>query len=80
MTRQGHRDQQLLHAQRKVDPRGEDYYWLAFKGTLSNPPAGVDIRAIYEGRISVSPLHMDLTHDATLERLKSTLSETIPRS
>jgi 5'-nucleotidase len=80
VTRQGHRDQQLLHAQRNVDPRGEDYYWLAFKGTLSNPPTGVDIRAIYEGRISVSPLHMDLTHETTLERLKSTLSATLPRS
>jgi len=79
VTRQGRRDQQLLHAQHRTDPRGEDYYWLAFKGGLSNPPEGVDIKAIYEGRISVTPLHMDLTHGETLGKLKTRLGGTPPK-
>jgi 5'-nucleotidase len=80
VTRQGRRDQQLLHAEHRVDTRGEDYYWIGFKGTLSDPPEGVDIRAIYEGRISVTPLHMDLTHGETLGRLKSMLGGAPPRN
>lgn len=79
VTRQGRRDQHILHAQHRLDPRGEDYYWLGFHGTLSNPPEGVDLRAIYEGRISVTPLHMDLTHGETLGNLKTMLGGVPPR-
>ena len=80
VTRQGRRDQHILHAEHRIDPRGEDYYWLAFKGLLSNPPEGVDLRAIYEGKISVTPLHMDLTHGETLGNLKRMLGGVPPRS
>ncbi|MFS2317456.1 5'/3'-nucleotidase SurE [Maricaulis sp. D1M11] len=79
VTRQGRRDQHILHAEHRVDPRGEDYYWLGFKGLLSNPPAGVDLKAIYEGKISVTPLHMDLTHGETLGNLKTMLGGVPPK-
>lgn len=79
VTRQGRRDQHILHADQRTDPRGEDYYWLAFKGLLSNPPDGVDLKAIYEGKISVTPLHMDLTHGETLGNLKSMLGGVPPK-
>jgi 5'-nucleotidase len=79
VTRQGRRDQHVLHAEHRVDPRGVDYYWLGFKGLLSNPPEGVDLRAIYDGRISVTPLHMDLTHSETLGHLKTMLGGAPPR-
>ena len=65
VTVQGFRDQNILHAEQRTDLRGKDYYWLGFSGKLSNPPVGTDLRAIYEGRISITPLQLDLTnHDA----------------
>jgi 5'-nucleotidase len=79
VTGQGRRDQHILHAEHRTDPRGQDYYWLGFKGLLSNPPDGVDLKAIYEGRISVTPLHMDLTHNTTRQALRAMLSGAPPR-
>jgi len=69
VTVQGARDQHILHAEKRTDLRGQDYFWLGFRGKLSNPPVGTDLRAIYEGRISITPLHIDMTHHATRERL-----------
>ena len=79
VTGQGRRDQHILHAEHRTDPRGQDYYWLGFKGLLSNPPEGVDLKAIYEGRISVTPLHMDLTHERTCKALRDVLKGAPPR-
>lgn len=70
ITRQGMRDQVNLHAQKRTDLRGVDYFWLGFHGHLSKPPKGVDLRAVYEGRISITPIHIDMTHDALLEPLR----------
>jgi 5'-nucleotidase len=69
VTRQGFRDQAIIYADRRTDLRGEHYYWLGFHGTLSNPPEGTDLRAIYEGRISITPLHIDLTHAQSVAAL-----------
>lgn len=70
ITSQGRRDQSLLEMERRVDRRGVPYYWTGFQRVRSNPPAGADLRAIYEGHISVTPLHMDLTHTQTLRSLR----------
>ncbi len=72
VTRQGFRDEQIIHTERREDLRGNDYFWIGFRGRLSQPPEGTDLRAIYEGRISVTPLHVDLTHNRYLEKLKAT--------
>ncbi|MHA6289169.1 5'/3'-nucleotidase SurE [Maricaulis sp. CAU 1757] len=80
VTRQGQRDQHILHADQRTDPRGHEYYWLAFKGAVQNPADGVDLRAVMEGKISVSPLHMDLTHGETLGKLKTMLGGVPPKS
>lgn len=79
VTRQGRRDHQIIYADERTDLRGQQYYWLGFRGTLSDPPAGVDLRAIYEGRISVTPLHLDFTHLDTLHRLKGVLGGAPPK-
>jgi len=44
----------------------------------SNPPKGSDLRAIYEGRISVTPLHLNLTESRVRERLKPLLDGPSP--
>ncbi len=62
VTSQGHRDAVQLYAEERQDLRGGAYYWYGYTGELSDPPEGTDLRAIYEGRISVTPLHLALTH------------------
>ena len=79
VTRQGRRDFKHMMAERRTDLRGRDYYWMGFKGQLSNPPAGTDLRAIYDGKISVTPLHIDLTHGETVNRLKGVLGGAPPK-
>ncbi len=63
VTSQGHRDAFQLFAEERKDLRGGTYYWYGYTGELSNPPEGSDLRAIYEGRISITPLHLALTHE-----------------
>ena len=65
-TRVGKRDFQMSGIERRSHPRGGDYYWMTYGAKLSNPPKGTDLRAIYDGYISVTPLHTDLTHEASL--------------
>lgn len=72
ITRQGFRDEAIVHTDRREDLRGNDYFWIGYKGTLSKPPEGTDLRAIYEGFVSISPLHVDLTHEAFLQKLRET--------
>jgi 5'-nucleotidase len=40
---------------------------------------GTDLKAVAEKRISVTPLHLDLTHNETLHRLKKTLGGVAPK-
>jgi len=54
----------------KLDPRGRKYYWIA--GTPQwKRAAGTDFEAVSSGRISVTPLHLDLTYYPGLESFGS---------
>ncbi len=79
VTRQGVRDMVHMHAERRTDLRGRDYYWMGFRGKPGNPPEGTDLKAIYEGRISVTPLAVDMTHQATVHDLRQVLGGVPPR-
>ena len=70
ITRQGHRDFQMTGVEKRDYPRGGHYFWLTYGARKSNPPQGTDLRAIYDGYISVTPLYTDLTHEATLKALQ----------
>jgi 5'-nucleotidase len=80
VTRQGFRDFQIRHAEKRSDLRGRDYYWVGFRQLRSSPPEGTDLRALYDGKISVTPLHIDLTHQATVHALKGQLGGVPPRA
>ncbi len=73
-TVQGHRDSVQLFAEERMDLRGGVYYWYGFSGELSNPPEGTDLRAIYDGRISITPLHLSLTDFAARDALAAALA------
>ncbi|MEM1104873.1 MAG: 5'/3'-nucleotidase SurE [Pseudomonadota bacterium] len=68
-TRQGFRDEQIIRTEKRTDLRGNDYFWIGYRGRLSNPDEGTDLRAIYDGYVSVSPLHIDLTDHGFLESM-----------
>jgi 5'-nucleotidase len=77
---QGIRDVQNGHAEKRTDLRGRDYYWMGWRGLVDNSPEGTDLYAVRHGRISVTPLHIDLTHRPTLHALKSVLGGAPPKS
>ncbi len=79
VTKQGFRDVSIMHAERRTDLRGRDYYWMGFRNEPSRPIDGTDIKAVYEGRISVTPLHIDLTHHDTVHQMKGLLGGAIPK-
>ncbi|MEO0786051.1 MAG: 5'/3'-nucleotidase SurE [Pseudomonadota bacterium] len=70
-TRQGFRDEQIIRTEKREDLRGNNYFWIGYRGTLSNPDEGTDLKAIYDGYVSVSPLHVDLTHNRFLEKMRA---------
>jgi len=79
VTRQGFRNIRTRFAEQRTDLRGRDYYWLGYRNEPSQPPPGTDLRAAYDGRISVTPLHIDLTHMETVHALKAAVGGAPPR-
>jgi 5'-nucleotidase len=80
VTRQGFRDIFNIHFEKRTDLRGREYYWTGYGKSRSNPADGTDVKAIYEGRISVTPLHIDLTHMPSVHALKQVLGGAPPRA
>jgi 5'-nucleotidase len=80
VTRQGFRDLGEMHAVKRTDLRGRDYYWMSFRGTRQEHAAGTDLRAMDEGKISVTPLHIDLTHMPSVHDLKGVLGGAPPKT
>lgn len=80
VTRQGFRDTHIRTFDRRTDLRGRDYYWMGFSGQMSKPAEGTDLKAIYEGRISITPLHIDLTHRESVNKLKGLLGGAPPKA
>jgi 5'-nucleotidase len=60
---------------RTEDPKGRPVFWVGAAGAGQDAGAGTDVHAIEQGRISVTPLHMDLTRHATLPALAAWLPE-----
>lgn len=75
VTEQGRRNQDLLRIEDRMDTRGNPYYWLGFERRRSSPAEGSDLWAIYTGRISVTPLYLNLTHGDTCAALSTALTD-----
>jgi 5'-nucleotidase len=69
VTTQGTRDQSMLRVDERVDARGYTYFWIGFKRLFTDPASGTDLRALHEGKISVTPLHLNLTEQRERDRL-----------
>ena len=68
-----------MNAERRTDRRGRHYYWVGFDDGPPNLVKGTDLTAVAEGRISVTPLHIDLTHQPTVFALKGLIGGPPPR-
>ncbi|GGB33206.1 5'-nucleotidase SurE [Sphingomonas metalli] len=66
---QGLRDYGRLRIVSNVDPRGYEYHWFALGQMPHDPVVDTDLEAVGEGFVSVTPLHLDLTHQASLAML-----------
>lgn len=54
---------------RREDPRGGVYYWIGGAQPAHVEESGTDFEAIEEKKISVTPLHRDLTNHAVMHHL-----------
>ncbi len=80
VTVQGFRGIGEMHAVKRTDLRGRDYYWMSFRGAKQDHAPGTDLRAMDDGKISVTPLHIDLTHKPSVYDLKGVLGGAPPKA
>lgn len=69
LARQGKRDQSLARIERREDPHGVPYYWVGFADSEPEPVAESDLSALAGGWVSITPLHLNLTHEPTFGRM-----------
>ncbi len=58
------------HFERRSDPRGNTYYWLAGETIVENGSRDTDFVALKSGMITITPIHYDLTCEKELRRLQ----------
>ncbi len=54
----------------RLDPRGRKYYWIGGEEPTWFPGENTDFEAVQNGYVSITPLHLDLTHHESIPRLK----------
>ncbi len=54
----------------RLDPRGRKYYWIGGEQPTWHPGTGTDFEAVQNGFVSITPLHLDLTHHESIARLR----------
>ncbi len=75
VVRQGFHDYGRGSIVRGTDPRGYPYFWFGLHGIEHTPGQNTDLEAIAERTIAVTPLGVDLTHDASIGALTQRMSE-----
>lgn len=73
VTEQGFRDYGHIRIDARIDPRGFPYYWFGYGREVETPAHRTDLEALRDGMVSVTPLHLDLTHRPTMAALQATL-------
>ncbi|MBW1852435.1 MAG: 5'/3'-nucleotidase SurE [Deltaproteobacteria bacterium] len=57
--------------ERRNDPRGNTYYWLSGETPVEDGNPDTDSMALKENKITITPVHYDLTCDKELIRLRT---------
>ncbi len=66
VTRLGHRHRAEPVVKAR-DPRGQRIYWIGESGAELDAGPGTDFHAINTGHVSLTPMHVDLTHYKAME-------------
>lgn len=66
-----HQSEAVIRAQ---DPHGREIYWIGPCGGEKDAGEGTDFHATARGHVSITPLQIDLTHNAQLANLKKALA------
>lgn len=66
VTKQGKRHY-AGRIEKRVDPSGRAYYWLGGDLPLDELEEGTDVKAIADDKVSVTPIHLDLTSYPALD-------------
>ncbi|HCC3096922.1 TPA: 5'/3'-nucleotidase SurE, partial [Legionella pneumophila] len=56
---------------KEYDPRGRPIYWVGPPGIEADAGAGTDFFAIKTGHVSITPLHLDMTHYKLFDHLSN---------
>ncbi len=70
ITRLGKRVYHQMTVER-VDPRGKKYYWIGSGEPDWEREEGTDLDAVNKNMVSVTPLHLDLTHYPSFQQLRT---------
>ena len=54
---------------KSADPRGRKIYWVGQPGPEQDAGPGTDFHAVNSGYVSITPLHLDLTHYKVFDQL-----------
>lgn len=66
---QGVRDYGRVRMDRRQDPRGFPYYWVALGRQAERPSDGSDLDVGVDGFVTVTPLQLDMTHRGSMDAL-----------
>lgn len=72
-VRQGTYDLQSTDIIQRTDVRQRAYYWIGLRRRKGAPAQDSDLGAVYARKISVTPLHLNLTEMAVLEKMQAAL-------
>jgi 5'-nucleotidase len=72
---QGHYDLLATEIHERHDMRERAYYWIGLRRHQTVPPDDSDLGAVNAGKISVTPLHLNLTEAAVLEKMRQSLGQ-----
>lgn len=54
---------------KETDPRGRPIYWVGPPGPEADAGPGTDFFAVNNGSVSITPLHLDMTHYKAFEQI-----------
>jgi len=67
-----HHAEEVIRAR---NPRGDTVYWIGPAGSAKDAGPGTDFHAVAAGRVSVTPLHIDLTASALADATRQWLTD-----
>lgn len=72
---QGQYDFQSTEIEQRLDARQRPYYWIGLRRRDARLAQDSDLGAVQANKIAITPLHLNLTEQAVLEKMRQTLGQ-----